>query len=152
MLLLAVLTALLLGNALSQECALPTKGEIETSIQSILASSGGEGTMITSVALLDRHDNCLAVINRADRFRSASVAVRYNVTLSSGTSEVSVSQLQYETCSGTEWTGASLEDPGALDVFNLPTRRDCTLCTKTDPGVQGVQYDADNNCAREYGG
>ena len=153
--LLVVLTALL-GNALSQDrCPLPTQAEIENAILSVLESTGGDGSSVDSVLLLAQHYNCLATSDVFDRYRSITLAVRYNVTRTpSGSSatitETSVSQLQLRRCSGSMFLASenTLENPGALDVFNLSTRRDCSFCTNVQP--QGPVFDAVNNCAREY--
>ena len=152
--LLTVLTALL-GNALSQ-CPLPTQTQIEDAILNVLQNTGGDGSSVDAVLLLDQHYNCLATSDRLNRYRSVTVAVRYNVTtMTPSSSETRVSQLQLRSCrsDATRFEANSentLEDPGTLDVFNLSTRRDCTLCTDTSPqGFPGV-FDADHNCAREY--
>ena len=156
--LLTVLTALL-GNALSQQqCPLPTQTQIEDAILNELRNTGGDGSTVDAVLLLDHHYNCLATSDRLNRYRSITVAVRYNETTTpSGSTtnitETRVSQLQLQLCDADDTFRASdntLEDPGTLDVFNLPTRRNCTRCTDTDPpGFPGV-FDADNNCQREY--
>ena len=60
----------------SQDCSLPDNSTINTNLQSLLTSVGGEGPA-TTTTLLDHHFTCLALASSRDQYRQVSVAVRY---------------------------------------------------------------------------
>ena len=142
-----LIVAILFGPAVAQECTLPSAMDVETLVESLAISKGGEGQG-AEITLLDHHFTCLAVGSRADRYREVSVAVRYNAT-QSGTTNMRLSQIQLE-CSGgtsTHFTGSG--DPFEADppesVLTVTTRRDCRLCVITAPSP--IVVNADTNCA-----
>ena len=134
-----------LRAVVAQECTLPSAMDIETLVESITISSGGEGVG-TEITLLDHHFTCLAVGSRADRYRGVSVAVRYNAT-QSGTTNMRLSQIQLVCNGGTHFTGSGepFEAGRPESVLTLATRRDCRLCVITAPSA--IVVEADANCA-----
>ena len=138
-----------LRAVVAQECTLPSAMDIETLVESITISSGGEGAG-TDITLLNHHFTCLAVGSRADRYRGVSIAVRYNATQSGGTTNTRLSQVQLDCSGGTHFIPSSepFEPVRPESVLTLPTRRDCSLCVLTAPS--SIMVDDDTNCACKY--
>ena len=139
----------LLATAFSQAgCVLPTRERIAELVQITNGDLIGEEPTATT-NLTNFHYTCKALGDRADLFRSLSIAVKYDI---SGTvwTDTRVSQLLL-TCNSGTFDRAS---PTAVErfinetlVFSIPTRRDCRTCS-SDSNI--LRLDNDANCAREY--
>jgi len=139
--------SLLLGTAHSQCTRLPTNNEIQSLVQAILSSSGGEGS-IGTVALLSHHFTCIAPTQDMGEILQASIAVVFNVT-TLGVTDTRRQQIQLQ-CSGVNnyvGTTTPLEVNPPAVAFTLTTREDCFFCVPSGPS--SVTVDTDANCAGE---
>ena len=142
LLLLFGISAVLLFSTAFSQCLFPSESDIETFVDSLVQSDGGEGAN-PIVNLIQYHPTCMAVANEQNFFYYLSIAVRYNVT-TTGTVQC-ISQMQLM-CSGMDWNPQSpLEKNRPETVFNLTTKRDCYICSITAP----VSIDMDTNCVCE---
>ena len=147
MFLVSAVLALLLGTAHSQCTRLPTNNEIQSLVQAIVSSSGGEGA-IGTVTLLSHHFTCIAPTQKMGEIQQVSIAVVFNFT-TSGVTDTRRQQIQLQ-CSGVNnYQGAtsSLEVNPPAVAFTLTTREDCFLCVPSGP--PSVTVDTDANCAGE---
>ena len=142
-LLLTISCASLFGAAFSQCSTLPDAAFIQTRIQSIVSSSGGEGSN-PDATLIQHHFTCIAVNSTHGTSRSLSIAVRYNVTSSNQPVVQRIRQLLL-TCSGTNFVlqSPSNEVNQPESLFDLATRRDCLVCAISGSAT----IDPATNCA-----
>ena len=130
--------------ATSQDCFLPENSMINTNLQSLLTSVGGEGSA-TTTTLLDHHFTCLAVASSRDQYRQVSVAVRYTKNTASGQF---TAQFTLRCTSGNFGTVGELDQTPPANVFNISTRRDCFICTTVN-SEPGFTIDTAADCACE---
>ena len=139
----ALFALVLLKPATSQDCSLPNGGAIDTNLRSLLISIGGEGsTLVTK--LLDHHFTCLAVGSSRDQYRQVSVAVRYTKSTASGNF---TAQFTLRCTSGNVATVGELDQSPPANVFNISTRRDCSICTTVVSSNPSVTIDNEADCA-----
>ena len=147
-LLLTLISSSLFSTAFSQQqsrCStLPNAAFIQTRIQSIVSSSGGEGSNPVAT-LLQHHFTCIAVGSTPGSARSLSIAVRYNVTSSDQPAEIQRIIQLLLTCSGTTFVlqSRSNEANQPESLFDLATRRDCLVCATAGSST----IDQPTNCA-----
>ena len=137
------ISAVFFSTAFSQ-CLFPSESDIETFVDSLVQSDGGEGAN-PIVNLIQYHPTCMAVANEQNFFHYLTIAVRYSVTTTGTVQRISQMQLM---CSGMNWVRQPpLEKNRPEIVFNLTTRRDCYICSITAP--VSVSIDMDTNCVCE---
>ena len=139
---LAIIVLRLSVPARSQDCSLPDGSVINTNLLSLLISVGGEGPA-TTTTLLDHHFTCLAVGSSRDQYRQVSVAVRYTKSTASGQF---TAQFPLTCTSGNFGTIGELDQSPPANVFNISTRRDCSICT-TVGSHPSFTIDAVADCA-----
>ena len=142
--LFALVLLRILTPAISQDCSLPDSSVINTSLQSLLISVGGEGSA-TVTTLLDHHFTCLAVGSSRDQYRQVSVAVRYTKNTASGQF---TAQFTLRCTSGNFGTVGELNQSPPTNVFDISIRRDCFICT-TQNTHSSFDIDAVADCARK---
>ena len=143
--------AVLLGTAHSQraQCIrLPTEGEIQFLIRSIVTSTSGEGS-VGIIILLSHHFTCIAPTQRMGEIQEVSIAVVFNVISDMGVTDTRRGQVQLQCSGANNYQGAisALEENPPAVAFTLTTREDCFLCVPSGP--PSITVDTDANCAGE---
>ena len=145
-----VAASLVVNGVLAQfgeRCSLPTQNNLEVILLQAVVSSGGEGDSISSTDIVEYHYTCLAVASQ-DMYRSASVAVMYNVNHTDMSIDRNLTTHFQIACSSNVFVSSggnsALENDIPLSVFSVTTRRDCSTC-QADPASTGV-LDSVSNC------
>ena len=143
-LLLSAVVMILVISTRSQYCSLPSETEINTELEQILRSMGGDGANVTAT-LLNYHFTCLAVGAR-DLYRSLSVAVNYTKSNSGSVNFLAQIQMTCGSLNNFERQSPTpFEQNTTASVFFILTRKDCRSCS-ADSGIPNSDTDANCLC------
>ena len=154
---LVVATVAGICSCQQQMCTLPTSGDLEDVIGSILQIEDFPST--PTVNVMSIHPVCLALDDVQDRYRAVSVLVEYTCTGSpSCPSGTVVEQIESECFNGV-WSNIVQGSPEFIRSqtseasFSTSTRQDCVLCVSPELDVEAsLTLSPDNvtHCVGQY--